>query len=654
MKKFKWLSLVLSIFMCFSLFCLTACNTGELKDPNSVGGDSGSEDSSGGSGSEDSSGGGSSEEPSYDKVDTADYIGGITIVYRPNQEDDTSINPQFNDGITEAKMTFNQLVDRQISMLSDDILNRLSGLYGQNYLAGMTGGVMINDAEKNDVKLKSNGAYAMYLAYDALSSYDVDNKAYYYDNGDNATTYTNLEEIESWAVAANSIIQGEESALAPTAGTILSDSDSSNHIIKNFSFKNAIVGSGFKISGETVSLSDSSELQCIYTEVSSTPVVARAWNWTIPASNSVSQMDYLDAYRNKLRMALSSVLSGQPIDKTSDYAFDQTTYNANISNIEHIGLLSYDQEIIKNLIKQVIIGEENVKYDNEIVELFAEHGVNVNNFEGFDFELAAEDFVGKDDAFITEYAALRTNVYNKMHFYKAYELVVDAIMERIVSNNFDETTKVLYPQMPRLAAESFSWDIVNEGQDGDFFKISSAMGNIKNIIFTPCNLMQYHAGLFFIESLTEANSFYADVNIKFVANSVVYKKDLKIDEIKIGANDMGAGIDNSFNVDMEGAVNVNDPTDVIDNYEKTPIWNANNGQGIEDINTFNNPFIMSQTDTVSTLVNVNAGNNYLELAFQFYTDEDRQNVYPGVPEYKLGIWGGITFEYDSDKLQGAV
>ncbi len=624
MKKFKWLSLVLSMFMCFSLFCLTACNLGNLDGA--------------------------------DPVDTADYMGGVMILYKPNVG---STQDEFKDGITKNNMTFNQLVDRELSMLADDILFRLSGLYGQNYFSGMSGGYNIRDKENNSVTLQPENKDAQFTTPSALSDYDNDNKTYYYDNGDSARGYTNLEEIESWAVASNTIIQvSETNMLDPNAGTILCDETSANYIIRNFNLKDAIIGSGFSIDSSTVTIGDA-EVQ-IYTKVSPAQVSAYAWNWTIP-STSATQYEYVQVYRNNLRMALSSVLSGKAIDKTSDYAFDQTTYNANISNIEHIGLLSYDQEIIKELIKQVIIGEENVKYDNEIVELFSEHGVNVNDFEGFEFDLTEEELSSKDETFINNYNTLRAPVYNKMHYYKAYELVVDAIMEQIVSNKFSGTDKNIYPEMPRLSSMIISWDEINEGQDDDFYRIKSSLGNINSIIFMPIDKMQFTSGYFFIESLLEPNDFTTKITFKFVAGGVAYIKEADPLNVKIGENQFNVkegeeddgstgmdAIDNSFEVDMSGAVNEQDANIVLgeitgDN-NPTPIWMPYDGQGGGDIDTFDNPFTMTQTDSVSTLVNFDGGNNYLEMSFQFYADGAMQTPFNGIPEFALGVMG-FEFNY---------
>ena len=620
------------MFMCFSLFCLSACNLGNLDGA--------------------------------DPVDTADYMGGVMILYKPNVG---SNEDKFKDGITKNDMTFNQLVDRELSMLADDILYRLSGLYGQNYLSGMNGGYDLRDKENNSVVLQPENKSAQFTVPNALSNYDDDNMTYYYDNGDSAQDYINLEEIESWAVASNTLIQGSNNMLHPNAGTIFCDPASYNHIIQNFNFKNAIVGSGFSVDYDTVSV-NGVDVQ-IYTSVSSALVSTYAWNWTIPSTSAVNQYDYVPAFRNNLRMALSSVLSGQPIDKTSDYAFDQTAYNANISNIEHIGLLSYDQEIIKDLIKQVIIGEENVKYDNEIVELFSEYGVNVNNFEGFEFDLSEDDFTGKDETFVNNYNALRTTVYNKMHYYKAYELVVDSIMEQIVSNKFATTDKSIYPEMPRLASTIISWDEINEGKDGDFYRIRSSLGNINSIVFMPKDKMQFTSAYFFVESLLEPNDFTTKITFKFVAGGEAYIKEADPLYVEIGENkfetkendeDDGStedgsiemdSIDNSFEVDMSGAVNELNTNIVIGEVTKennpTPIWVAYDGQGGGDVDTFNNPFTMTQTDSVSTLVNFDGGNNYLEMSFQFYVDKEMQTPFNGIPEFALGVMG---FEFNYENL----
>ena len=110
-------------------------------------------------------------------------------------------------------------------------------------------------------------------------------------------------------------------------------------------------------------------------------------------------------------------------------------------------------------------------------------------------------------------------------------------------------------------------------------------------------------------------------------------------------------IDNSFEVDMSGAVNELDPNMKIGEITKennpTPIWLAYDGQGGGDFDTFNNPFTMTQTDSISTLVNFDGGNNYLEMSFQFYADSAMQTPFNGIPQFALGVMG---FEFNYENL----
>ena len=112
-------------------------------------------------------------------IDVSKYISGITVLYMPeaNTNDD-----KFTDGFTGNDMYFSNLLDRQFSMLADDILFRLNGVYGTGYMAD---GIKLTDGENNDVTYGAK--IASYLKRDGIVPYV---EGYKYSDGTVATEAT--------------------------------------------------------------------------------------------------------------------------------------------------------------------------------------------------------------------------------------------------------------------------------------------------------------------------------------------------------------------------------------------------------------------------------------------------------------------------------
>ncbi len=635
MKKYKFLSIILSLFLCFSLFALTACSTGNLEDPD-LGGDSVEDGGGSSSGGDD---GGDEPEPEPD-VATSDYFDGVVILFRP---DANSAEDSFMDGITGTQMTFNQLLDRQISMLADDILNRLVGVYGTGY---NTIDEVIELKDKEGISPEYQSIPASYVAKNAFATYDELEGGYLYSDGSVADdSYFDLTQIASWAYTAND-----------NKGTVIyGTSVQDNEINKNFGFQNAIIGWN--------TTADRSGITKMFTGFINIESYLNPWKWTLD-QNVYDDTDFdtfingfSEKYRDNLRMALSSLLLTGEYDAESSYDFDQTTYDNNLSNIGHIGLLSYDKQVIKNFIKDVIIGKDLIDADNEALRLLEEN-FDLTNFTGI--EPDSDTLLNMSQE---EIATLDT-----MHTYKAYDLIIDAIVEQAASNTFDGVAPI-YAEMPRLSSMYMSWEQIDAEAEatGTEFKTSTSL-KINSIIILPKDIVRLNLALCFFEALTGDKDFYAKVNINFVADDNSYTTSkttpVKIGEQEVGDYEEGTGgnssgpnipelssSDNTFLIEASDFGEYEDNPFYMGEDEngaiyEFPIWSPHN-LPIDDITTFNNPYTMEQSNSVSATVYFDGGSNYMELSFEFFEDEGCTTPCVGIPEYSFGL---IDFDFEWENL----
>ena len=630
MKKYKFLTIILSLFLCFSLFALTACSTGNLEDPD-LGGDSVEDGGGSSSGGDD---GGDEPEPEPD-VATSDYFDGVVILFRP---DANSAEDRFTDGITGTQMTFNQLLDRQISMLADDILNRLVGVYGTGYDSIEE---VIELRDKEGISPEYQSIPASYVAKNAFATFDELEGGYLYSDGSVADgTNVDLKQVASWGYATEK-----------NNGTIWFNTDNTNLdvIVNNFAFQDAILGKNTVVNSRGLD----NEFLGFYTGTNISYL--NPWNLAYAYDNDTKKFDN----RNALRMALSNILLTGTYDVDAvydDQYFDQTTYDNNLSNIGHIGLLSYDKQVIKNFIKDVIIGKDLIDADNEALRLLEEN-FDLTNFTGI--EPDSETLLNMTEE---EIATLDT-----MHTYKAYDLIVDAIVEQAASNTFDGVAPI-YAEMPRLSSMYMSWEQIDAEAEatGTEFKTSTSL-KINSIIILPKDIVRLNLALCFFEALTGDKDFYAKVNITFVADANSYTTS-KTTPVKIGeqgfdddnaidntflieASDFGEKEDNPFYVgeSEDGSTDLPfDPPEGMGDggiYE-FPIWSPHDF-AFDEISTFSNPYSMEQSNSVSATVYFDGGSNYMELSFEFFEDEGCTTPYVDMPEYSFGL---IDFDFEWENL----
>ncbi len=611
MYKKRVLSIVISLFMVFSIFFLAACNPSKL--PPTTSGDS----SSGGDG------GGDNDD---DTPATSDYIEGITILYRPDAD---SSNDKFKDGVTGEELTFNELLNRQISYLSYDILYRLVSLYGYGYEAVDQEINLQNNTPNSGVNLEYGLNTASYLSYNAIADYD--NGDYIYQNGDYSGQsvedvltnfgYLDLTQPESWAKMLSNL------------GVLNYDKTASfASPLNNFSFTNAINGYN------TRALSRNDENDFKFSGFAIGSLYRIPWNWNISSSTTTDYNitnEFFNAFFDSFKMAISSILVTGQYSLTTDYEYNAFDYNGNLNSINHLGILSYEKNVLKDFIKDVIIGQDNITYDNE-----AKSNLLLNNT--LNQFINIEPLINGNEIDTTTLLSMseeNLSILNKMHEYKAYELMVDTIVDRVVSHTFENTSDgtPIYAEMPRVLTSFISFEDIDEGGE-EYFTDPSL--NIQSIIFMPKDVMQLTFMLLNFQSYNNEPTFYVNANITFVANGQSYSatQSTSVKPGEAGADDGNGGfVDNSFGVDVEdlfGSQFANG---------KIPLWGAYDGTRTDQITTLNNPYTISQEDSIATTINFDGGNNYIEMAFNFFEDSEMQNLLSTTPQYGFGV---IDFDFE--------
>ena len=604
MKKLRYLSILFSLIMFFSCsIFLVACSPKGLDD-----------------GDEGGSGGSSSQE---EDIEIKDYVQGITVLYRPEVG---SLDDMYYDGFSAGigfgmtKTYFNDLADRQLSMLADDILFRLETVYGNGYESGYDS-ARLTDKDNNDVKLL-NTESASYKFADTILKND---SGYKYADGTVANgTVINLTDVASLAYQ-----------LSTSLGTMTYDATSTNALVKNFQFSGAIAGSKYNRTGNSFTSSDSSY----------------AWKW----SSTTQYTDRTASYKSNLKMALSEVLSTGVVDANkvaTDFTFDQAKYTANLNKLTHLGILSYDAEVIKQMIKYNIIGKNLIDADNASRDLLA----SKTTMENFTYTIEPASTDGYTTEQLTE--------LDSMHNYKAYELVVNSMVDTLVANKFSTQDVLIYPQMARLQTKNIPFsdmDRTEKDEDGNEqpapYWTDTGL-DIQSIILRPKNKMLLSLVIGQVEQNTDPalTSLFARVNVNYVAGGVLHTGSTSL-EVAYGdmsttepleTPDMGDPSGGSTSGNLDGpnipeAPNNNDfQIDIEDMFgsqfadgENPWLYTYNGYEG--EFTTINNPFTMVQTDSVSIATFYNAGNNYLEMTIEFFTDDALTAPLTEMPDYSLSF-----------------
>ena len=584
-------------------------------------------------------------------------VSGIIVLYQP--EADTS-DDLFIDGFAGGEKRFSVLADRQISMLADDILLRLNAVYGTGMESQAS--AVLTDKDNNAV-VKTLSSSATYYKKDTISTFG---SGYKLLDGTAASATLNLTD-------AGSIAYNLYGAAGDGAGVLNYDATAANTALaKNFQFINAIAGGSASRTAEGV--------------LSFSTSGANTWNWSNQSlyAKTVSTNIVAGDYKSYLRMALSDILANgydySSEKEYTDYTFDQTRYDENLKKIDHLGLGTADAEVIKKFIKHSIIGQSIVDADNLAIEKLAAK----TSIEAFNYDIQS--------GFVAEMEAAALAELNSLNNIRFYDVVINGMVDSLVANTFAGETVLVYPQMPRLKTQYIDYDLMDNEKNPYWTREGM---DVKNVIIMPRKECRLDVITFCFQQKVDLNTtYYATTNVNYVVNGVSYSGTV---EATINPGEIPPHNDEEHEVDNNTtggsykpggdppAAPETDPlmenetgVELIDIYQgylpdgktladltanewKAFIWKPFSGSLNAEFSTVMNPFTLHQTlldeggrISSSTASFFDAGTNYLELSFQFFTKDDNDLLVPCTSMYPYGFrisneWSTVSFGEDMYK-----
>ena len=332
------------------------------------------------------------------KQSAADVFGGVKASY-------------LRGNITDADGTeksFNEILDRQIDLLAQDILYRLTYVYGYNQTTH-------NRSENAKFTLK---------------------------NGANNFTYQGNNAV----VNSNTLLAAEQEGVTELTSINIADiNDFQKSIIviqkKNYMLQyNALNLSG-AIEGRYLRLEE---------DVSAATLVSTAdenmkWGWYSNGNSTYSEF----ATKNnidKMKMAIAQVSA----NKAADGNYSEAAYNTALAEIGALGFDGFDSAKLVKFIKSNVIGDSLVNKDDE-------YASTIKTAYGGIINAANIKSINNNGTY---------TYTDSPRLYKGYSMVLPAIVSQAIGNTFENTTQKIYPAMNRYAVQSFDnlSAVANEAQ----------------------------------------------------------------------------------------------------------------------------------------------------------------------------------------------
>lgn len=295
------------------------------------------------------------------------------------------------DDITGSKVKFNDLLDRQFDVLAQDILYRLNYVYGDLRLS--KGNIRDNEGKLISYFLTdplTNNNYNNSLAI-VYNGTILENEDYNYDDGDILTS-----------VRIDNISDYQKSLV------IKQDANTNCLSFANaLNFKCAILGDNMKREDDG------------FGSISFVNDPNKKW---IQDLTSVEYSNYITQFKLYLAQLFSNSNS--------------TNYNSLLNNIEFLGLINSYKSNICDYITKNIIGEDLVKQDNIY---FDEIKLKYSGI------LDGESIKDIKNSYTLDDSPI---------FYKAYKVIINAIVDQAFENVFKNTNTSLYPYYARSSSKN--------------------------------------------------------------------------------------------------------------------------------------------------------------------------------------------------------
>ncbi len=316
------------------------------------------------------------------KQSAADVFGGVKASYLRGNIIDA-------DG---SEKSFNEILDRQIELLAQDILYRLNYVYG-------------GDGSSNYARPTDN--------------YDLN-----YNFGDKKALIKHATILSKTTAEHTHTLTNLKADCIDCYQLSLGNSQTQNY----FDNVNFIKLSG-AISGRFSTLDDFELLSASSAETT--------WNLA-------KQFDNIQSSETKayIKYGIAQILAGKSVNYT---AYSENNYSQLLNNIDKLGFSSENKVSLTTFIYNYIIGTNQAEKDLTIYN--CSYFTNKSYIVDKAFRANAP-YPGNTAYTEAENAA-------SPRLYKGYNIVVPAIVERAIENTFDGSDISLYPAMNRYAVQSF-------------------------------------------------------------------------------------------------------------------------------------------------------------------------------------------------------
>lgn len=323
------------------------------------------------------------------KQNAADYFGGMKVSYAREKITDA-------DGTAKS---FNEILDRQIDLLAQDILYRLTYVYGYN---------------KTAHNRTQNAKYTL-------------------KNGENDFSYQGNNAV----VNSNTLLAAQQEAITELRSVNIddiADFQKSIQLVEGINAllnTNALYFSG-AIEGKVMFLEKGFGVDTL----SFSSVAEKYWKWGEGLTKSTYEDLATESNVNAMKVAIAQTLAGETVN--GNFASYQTT----LAKINALGYENFDSETLVNFIKSNVIGETLVNKDDEYASEFK------TKYNGI-IDSACINSINKNIVFVDD------TCNDSPRLYKGYSMVLSAIVSQAIGNTFENTTQKIYPAMNRYAVQSF-------------------------------------------------------------------------------------------------------------------------------------------------------------------------------------------------------
>lgn len=324
------------------------------------------------------------------KQNAADVFGGMKVSYAREKITDA-------DG---TEKSFNEILDRQIDLLAQDILYRLTYVYGYNQTTH-------NRTQNAKFTLKNGANNFTYQGNNAVVN----------SNTLLAAKQESVTELTSVNIA--DINDFQKSVQAVNSNNYLLDAATIN-------FVGAIEGRYMVVrkSGSSKMLNSAKTDNC-------------AWSWYQDGASTYSEFSTKNNI-DKMKMAIAQVAA----NKAADGNYSEAAYNTALAEIGALGFDGFDNAKLVKFIKSNVIGDSLVNKDDEYASTIkTEYNgiIDDNSLVEIDGETTFTSNIATDSP----------------RLYKGYSMVLPAIVSQAIGNTFENTTQKIYPAMNRYAVQSF-------------------------------------------------------------------------------------------------------------------------------------------------------------------------------------------------------